>query len=221
MSEEWACAWDGWPRSPPRTEWSRACARAILTKMGMRKVPGIDGLFRLVEDLGGWGGVCPEGLLQPKGSGDAADPLERRPIWLLPMAYRVWAAGRARDMVPRVSTWGAGSPKGSAAELAWELAVELEAAQNAGDAVRRCVGLEQGFRPYPAGVGRSCAPPGRRAGLARGAVRVRVRRGSAPPHRGRSGAGVGPVLRHSAGLRAGGSRLRRARREPRQPPRLR
>eukprot|EP00974_Lingulodinium_polyedra_P080986 7845534-Lingulodinium_polyedra.AAC.1 len=43
------------------------------------------------------------------------------------MAYRVWAAGRARDMATWVSTWSSGNPNRSAAELAWELAVELEA----------------------------------------------------------------------------------------------
>eukprot|EP00974_Lingulodinium_polyedra_P027090 2613719-Lingulodinium_polyedra.AAC.1 len=57
--------------------------------------------------------------------------MQRRPIWLLPMAYRVWAAGRARDMAGWIAAWGGGALRG-AEDLAWQLAVELEAAEAAG-----------------------------------------------------------------------------------------
>eukprot|EP00974_Lingulodinium_polyedra_P059968 5779651-Lingulodinium_polyedra.AAC.1 len=85
--------------------------------MGRRKKPGLDGRYAgelallpdellallaevldAMEDAGVWPGEGPEGLLLPKPGGDDADPMQRRPIWLLPMIYRIWAAGRARDM---------------------------------------------------------------------------------------------------------------------------
>eukprot|EP00974_Lingulodinium_polyedra_P114795 11115302-Lingulodinium_polyedra.AAC.1 len=50
------------------------------------------------------------------------------------MVYRVWAAGRARDMAQWISSWGEGALRG-AEELAWELAVELEAAEAAGECI--------------------------------------------------------------------------------------
>eukprot|EP00974_Lingulodinium_polyedra_P063166 6096943-Lingulodinium_polyedra.AAC.1 len=75
--------------------------------MGTRKVPGLDGryaselaalpdellgwvceLFDLVEEVGRWPELVPEGILLPKPGGDPADPMDRRPIWLLPMLYR-------------------------------------------------------------------------------------------------------------------------------------
>eukprot|EP00974_Lingulodinium_polyedra_P002330 217238-Lingulodinium_polyedra.AAC.1 len=60
--------------------------------------------------------------------------MQRRPIWLLPMVYRVWAAVRARDMASWIARWGEGALRG-AEELAWELAVELEAAEVAGERI--------------------------------------------------------------------------------------
>eukprot|EP00974_Lingulodinium_polyedra_P030716 2956559-Lingulodinium_polyedra.AAC.1 len=62
--------------------------------------------FNAMEAAGAWPGVGPEGLLLPKPGGDDADPTQRRPIWLLPMAYRVWAAGRAGDMAGWIAAWG-------------------------------------------------------------------------------------------------------------------
>eukprot|EP00974_Lingulodinium_polyedra_P075583 7323803-Lingulodinium_polyedra.AAC.1 len=58
--------------------------------------------------------------------------MQRRPIWLLPMVYRVWAAGRARNMADWIRSWGGGAVRG-AEELAWELSVELEATEAAGE----------------------------------------------------------------------------------------
>eukprot|EP00974_Lingulodinium_polyedra_P114063 11043785-Lingulodinium_polyedra.AAC.1 len=48
------------------------------------------------------------------------------------MAYRVRAAGRARDAAAWIASRGEGALRG-AEELAWELAVELEAAEAAGE----------------------------------------------------------------------------------------
>eukprot|EP00974_Lingulodinium_polyedra_P002281 212946-Lingulodinium_polyedra.AAC.1 len=75
--------------------------------MGCRKKPGLDGRYPgelallpdellelpccvldAVEATGAWPDVNPEGLLLPKPGGDQADPMQRRPIWLLPIVYR-------------------------------------------------------------------------------------------------------------------------------------
>eukprot|EP00974_Lingulodinium_polyedra_P104756 10141802-Lingulodinium_polyedra.AAC.1 len=47
------------------------------------------------------------------------------------MVYRVWAAGRARDMASWIGAW-AGPTNRGAEELALKLAVELESAETAG-----------------------------------------------------------------------------------------
>eukprot|EP00969_Alexandrium_andersonii_P153217 6775401-Alexandrium_andersonii.AAC.1 len=69
----------------------------------------------------------------PKVDGDPADPLARRPIWLLPMLYRVCAAGRAQIFVERVSSWRGPVVSQGAEELAWALALEMEGAEAVGE----------------------------------------------------------------------------------------
>ena len=125
--------------------------------MSRRKAVGLDGwgvaelrllpdellelvaaLFDAVERHGRWPGpLCrPEGLLLPKGAAtDPGDPMQRRPIWLLPMLYRVWAAGRAQAFAAWRASWPGGDGGLGAEQLAWELALELEAAEAAGEAV--------------------------------------------------------------------------------------
>eukprot|EP00974_Lingulodinium_polyedra_P104148 10079799-Lingulodinium_polyedra.AAC.1 len=61
------------------------------------------------------------GSSSPSQGGDEADPMQRRPIWLLPIVYRAWAAGRARDFPDWIASWDGGAVRG-AEELAWELA---------------------------------------------------------------------------------------------------
>eukprot|EP00974_Lingulodinium_polyedra_P127131 11200994-Lingulodinium_polyedra.AAC.1 len=48
------------------------------------------------------------------------------------MIYRVWAAGRARDVADWIARWGDGAIRG-VEELAWELSVELEPAEAVGE----------------------------------------------------------------------------------------
>ena len=57
--------------------------------------------------------------------------MERRPVWLLPVLYRVWAAGRARAMAAWCTSWH-GTPPAGAEDHAWALALDLEAAEAAG-----------------------------------------------------------------------------------------
>ena len=49
--------------------------------------------------------------------------MERRPIWLLPMIYRIWAAGRARLFARWRLSWAGEDVQRGAEELAVALAV--------------------------------------------------------------------------------------------------
>lgn len=147
--EEWLRESDGLPPFPARSPWTAGSVRAILRRMAARKKPGLDAwtvselrlvpdallgwiaeLLEEVEAAGEWPRqLCePEGLLLPKpGSGHG--PLDRRPIWLLPMVYRLWAACRAQQFARWRLQWAGADVIAGAEELAWELALELEAAE--------------------------------------------------------------------------------------------
>ena len=120
----WLASLGQLPRFPERTPWTAARVRAIVSAMKRGKAPGLDGwsveelqalpddlllwiseYFTAVEDAGRWPAQqCrPEGVLLPKDGPEGAD--ERRPIWLLPMLYRVWARGRSRDMAAWRRSW--------------------------------------------------------------------------------------------------------------------
>eukprot|EP00969_Alexandrium_andersonii_P064667 2847717-Alexandrium_andersonii.AAC.1 len=55
------------------------------------------------------------------------------------MLYRVWAAGRAQLFAQWRSAWGDGHGDAGAEQLAWDLAIELEAAEASGEAICGCV----------------------------------------------------------------------------------
>ena len=147
-AEQWLSELDGLPQFPDRVAWTAPFIRAVLKRMPKRKAVGLDGwsvaelrllsneliewmadLLEMVEQLGRWPAAlcCPEGLLLSK-PGDGG-PMDRRPVWLLPMLYRVWAAGRAFLFARWRLMWQDGDGSVGAEELAWDLALELEAAQ--------------------------------------------------------------------------------------------
>ena len=104
---------------------------AILAACSVRKAPGADGLgvgelrswprglielladfYELVEELGVWPGGLDLNLVAmlPKGGSD--EPGDRRPIVLLPVVYRLWAAARAgplRDWLKVAGLLGEGA----------------------------------------------------------------------------------------------------------------
>ena len=90
-----------------------------------------------VETLGRWpsGLQGAEVVLPPKPGGDPGDPLNRRPLNVLSVVYRVWARLRHRE----VATWRKGwDPAVGAARLgasgqAWELAWAHAVARAKGD----------------------------------------------------------------------------------------
>jgi ribonuclease HI len=155
VPEEWLVELDTLPSFPARTPWTIDAVRDVLRRMAKRKAAGLDGwsvaelrllpdellemvvrLFEAVEDQGRWPTqLCaPEGLLLPKGGAtNSGDPMDRRPIWWLPMLYRVWAAGRARLFARWRLSWPDGDGSLGAEELAWELALDLEAAEANGE----------------------------------------------------------------------------------------
>ncbi len=124
--------------------WTGAQVRAAVAAMSARKAGGLDGwqvaefkvlplylleglaaLFNYVEQGGEWPDhvVAPEGVLLPKASGFT--PLDRRPIWLLPVVYRIWAAGRARAYAAWVRRWPQAPALLGAEDLAWQLAFQV------------------------------------------------------------------------------------------------
>jgi len=123
---------------------------AVLKKMKRGKAPGLDGwlveesrllpgeilqsiaeLFETVEVDGKWPAAL--WLLLPKAPGEG--PFDRRPIWLLPILYRAWAAGRAQAFAQWRRSWRKADGDVGAEELTWELAVELESAEAADETV--------------------------------------------------------------------------------------
>ena len=153
-AEDWLAELDSCPPFPDRVPWTADLVRAVLQGMAKSKAPGLNGwtvaelrlippellewiaeLFETVKRTGQWPAALsqPEGLLLPK-PGDGG-PMDCRPIWLLPMMYRVWAAGRARLFARWRSAWGDGDGDIGSEELAWALALELEAAEAAGEAI--------------------------------------------------------------------------------------
>ena len=104
--------------------------------------------LRPVEALGWWpiGLRCAETVLLPKAGGDAGGPMQRRPITLLPLVYRLWAKLRVRDMEACRALWDPAvtcarfGAEGQAWELAWHAMLAGRADGIAGVAVdfRKC-----------------------------------------------------------------------------------
>ena len=99
-------------------------------------------LLTIVEDTGAWPAELSRGetVLLPKGG--SSDPLDRRPITLLPIQYRIWASLRATQLrawmrksgIPPLVE-GARGTMLSAEHLGLLLALELEEAQAFGQAL--------------------------------------------------------------------------------------
>ena len=89
--------------------------------------------LRLVEAVGYWPEALTAGevVLLPKDGGDAQDPLQRRPIILLPVIYRLWAWPRQSVIERWRASWDPAvrdAPKGAdgqAWDLAWDMAVAM------------------------------------------------------------------------------------------------
>ena len=84
--------------------------------------------YELVEELGVWPGGLDLDLVAmlPKGGSD--EPGDRRPMVLLPVVYRLWAAARAgplRDWLKVAGLLGDGGRRRSAESLALGTAVEI------------------------------------------------------------------------------------------------
>ena len=125
--------------------------QTTLAKMSRNKAPGLDEwrvyelrhwktdfktklaeLLNSVEKTGKWPDTLPGplGMLLPKGGSD--EPLDRRPIWLMPMIYRIWATRRARDWAYWRICWEREGEFQGADALAWDVALASEAANSQG-----------------------------------------------------------------------------------------
>ena len=59
--------------------------------------------------------------------------MDRRPIWLMPMIYRVWAIRRSRDWAKWGSRWEGEAGFRGADTLAWDVALAMGAAAANGE----------------------------------------------------------------------------------------
>ena len=127
VQEEWLAELVSLPPFPARTPSTARVIRDVLKRMAKRKAAELDGwtvaelrllpdevleliasLFEAVEAQAGWPTefCAPVGLLLPKGgASEPDDPMDRRPILLLPMLYRAWAAGRAHLFARWTASW--------------------------------------------------------------------------------------------------------------------
>ena len=115
--------------------------------------PFLASLFSLVEATGLWPGrlAGAEVVLLPKPGGEPGDPLQRRPIALLPVLYRTWARLRGATVAAWSRAW---DPAAAAASLgadgqAWELTWTVAWAAATG---RHVAGLAVDFRKCYDGV---------------------------------------------------------------------
>ena len=138
------------PAFPPLAPLGDEEVVQAVTRLPLRRAPGPDGwageelrlwprplvvalvaMLRTVEALGRWplGLWAAEVVRLPKPGGDPDQPLQKRPIALLPVIYRLWARLRLRQVDAWRAAWDPAvasltkGPEGQAWGLAWELAV--------------------------------------------------------------------------------------------------
>ena len=102
-------------------------------------VAGVAALLRTVERTGSWpsGLARAEVVLLPKGDGDVVvAPLQRRPITLLPVVYRLWARLRQGAVAAWRRQWdpACGLARLGAEGQAWQLAWDADVARARGEA---------------------------------------------------------------------------------------
>ena len=91
--------------------------RSTLMRMRSKSAPGCDGwrvdelkrlplalldrlacLFNVVEETGVWPHALCEGIVSLITKGEGTDPLKLRPIGVMSVVYRLWAATRVRQV---------------------------------------------------------------------------------------------------------------------------
>ena len=65
--------------------------------------------------------------------GQRGDPMDRRPIWLMLMIYRVWASRRSRDWAAWRFRWEGETGLRGADPFGWDVALAMEAAAANGE----------------------------------------------------------------------------------------
>ena len=129
-------------------KWTITMIKGTLGAMSARKAPGMDewcvqemriwpdcllnalaDIYNKVEAEGKWPCIGePFGVLLEKGG--TAKEADKRPIWILPMAYRVWASARAKELAKWRMQWPGKQALEGADLAAWRTALILEAARN-------------------------------------------------------------------------------------------
>ena len=151
----WEAACSELPDFPAVRPWTPELIDKCLSNLKRNKAPGLDGwragdfraqprimvewlamFYNAVEAKGRWPErLCkPEGVLldKPGPNREQHPGLHRRPIWLLPMGYRLWASGRASLFAEWREGWPGATGIRSAEEQAWHLSLTAGAAQRQG-----------------------------------------------------------------------------------------
>jgi len=89
--------------------------------------------LNIVEVEGVWPDALSQGAVSLISKGEGADPLKLRPISVMPVVYRLWAATRVKGVLRWQETWLAEElhgfrPAHGAEDVWWVLAVKLEQA---------------------------------------------------------------------------------------------
>ena len=126
--------------------------RSSLMRMRSKSAPGCDGwrvdeleslplalldrlacLFNVVEETGVWPHALCEGIVSLITKGEGTDPLKLRPIGVMSVVYRLWAATRVRQVLDWQELWIDDGLHGfrkahGAEDVWWKQALQVEEA---------------------------------------------------------------------------------------------
>eukprot|EP00973_Karenia_brevis_P094598 12423279-Karenia_brevis.AAC.1 len=102
----------------------------------MRRLPAIllDALadmFNIIEETGRWPAALQQASVSMASKGEGMQPLNMRPISVMSVVYRLWAARRLQDLTAWQELWATNGqhafrPGHSTADVFWELALRVE-----------------------------------------------------------------------------------------------
>ena len=125
MRSSGSCGMDGW-----RTAEIKALPNFFLDRLAE--------LLNIVEDSGTWPQALAQGAVSLISKGEGAEPLKLRPISVMPIVYRLWAAHRVRQVLQWQESWLSSKlhgfrPAHGAQDVWWAMAVKLEHALLSGE----------------------------------------------------------------------------------------
>ena len=93
-------------------------------------------LLNTIEETGVWPQALAQGAVSLIGKGEGAEPLKMRPISVMPVVYRLWAATRVREVLQWQESWISSKlhgfrPAHGVQDVWWTMAAKLEQAAGA------------------------------------------------------------------------------------------